>query len=138
MNGWLATSQAFIADVTDDENRAKGMGMLGAAFGLGFICGPALGGYLAGEVDENYQLPMIIAAIGSAAAFVISAIMLREPKRHQARGGSTLLFLPQLYAIPKLVAIVALYFTLFFVFSGMEATLALWCCLLYTSPSPRD
>ena len=53
--------------------------------------------------------------------------MLREPKRHQARGGSTLLFLPQLYAIPKLVAIVTLYFTLFFVFSGMEATLALWC-----------
>ncbi|MEE3095230.1 MAG: MFS transporter, partial [Pseudomonadota bacterium] len=59
MNGWLATSQAFVADVTDEEGRAKGMGMLGAAFGLGFIFGPALGGYLAGEADVNYQLPMI-------------------------------------------------------------------------------
>ena len=37
MNGWLATSQAYVADVTDDQGRAKGMGMLGAAFGLGFV-----------------------------------------------------------------------------------------------------
>ena len=127
MNGWLATSQAFVADVTDEEGRAKGMGMLGAAFGLGFIFGPALGGYLAGEADVNYQLPMIIAAVGSAAAFAISAVMLREPERHQTRGESTLTFLPKLYAIPSLVTIIALYFALFFVFSGMEATLALWC-----------
>ena len=127
MNGWLATSQAFVADVTDEEGRAKGMGMLGAAFGLGFIFGPALGGYLAGEADVNYQLPMIIAAVGSAAAFAISAVMLREPERHQTRGDSTLTFLPKLCAIPSLVTMIALYFALFFVFSGMEATLALWC-----------
>ncbi|MEC8774383.1 MAG: MFS transporter, partial [Pseudomonadota bacterium] len=127
MNGWLATSQAFVADVTDEEGRAKGMGMLGAAFGLGFIFGPALGGYLAGEADVNYQLPMIIAAVGSAAAFAISAVMLREPERHQTRGESTLTFLPKLCAIPSLVTIIALYFALFFVFSGMESTLALWC-----------
>ncbi len=127
MNGWLATSQAFVADVTDEEGRAKGMGMLGAAFGLGFIFGPALGGYLAGEADVNYQLPMIIAAVGSAAAFAISAVMLREPERHQTRGESTLTFLPKLYAIPSLVTMIALYFALFFVFSGMESTLALWC-----------
>ena len=127
MNGWLATSQAFIADVTDEEGRAKGMGMLGAAFGLGFIFGPALGGYLAGGADVNYQLPMIIAAVGSAAAFAISAVMLREPERHQTRGESTLTFLPKLCAIPSLVTMIALYFALFFVFSGMESTLALWC-----------
>src|SRR5947207_5427858 len=44
--GNISTAQAYIADVTTKEDRAKGMGLLGAAFGLGFIIGPALGGIL--------------------------------------------------------------------------------------------
>ena len=44
--GNISTAQAYIADVTTKENRARGMGMLGAAFGLGFIFGPAIGGIL--------------------------------------------------------------------------------------------
>ena len=44
--GNISTAQAYIADVTTEENRAKGMGMIGAAFGLGFIFGPAIGGIL--------------------------------------------------------------------------------------------
>jgi multidrug resistance protein len=44
--GNISTAQAYIADVTTKENRAKGMGLLGAAFGLGFIFGPAIGGIL--------------------------------------------------------------------------------------------
>ena len=42
--GNISTAQAYIADITTKENRAKGMGLIGAAFGLGFIFGPALGG----------------------------------------------------------------------------------------------
>lgn len=44
--GNISTAQAYIADVTTPENRAKGMGLIGAAFGLGFIFGPLLGGVL--------------------------------------------------------------------------------------------
>lgn len=44
--GNISTAQAYIADVTTRENRAKGMGLIGAAFGLGFIFGPAIGGIL--------------------------------------------------------------------------------------------
>ena len=44
--GNIPTAQAYIADVTTPENRAKGMGLVGAAFGLGFIFGPAIGGIL--------------------------------------------------------------------------------------------
>jgi MFS transporter, DHA1 family, tetracycline resistance protein len=44
--GNISTAQAYIADVTTKENRARGMGMIGAAFGLGFIFGPAIGGIL--------------------------------------------------------------------------------------------
>lgn len=44
--GNISTAQAYIADVTSKENRAKGMGLIGAAFGLGFMFGPAIGGIL--------------------------------------------------------------------------------------------
>jgi DHA1 family tetracycline resistance protein-like MFS transporter len=44
--GNISTAQAYIADVTSKENRAKGMGLIGAAFGLGFVFGPAIGGIL--------------------------------------------------------------------------------------------
>jgi MFS transporter, DHA1 family, tetracycline resistance protein len=43
----ISTAMAYIADVTDEKNRSRGMGMIGAAFGLGFVVGPALGGILA-------------------------------------------------------------------------------------------
>ncbi|MBK7241495.1 MAG: MFS transporter [Flavobacteriales bacterium] len=42
----IATSQAYITDVTEPQNRAKALGMIGAAFGLGFIFGPPVGGYI--------------------------------------------------------------------------------------------
>ena len=42
----IAIAQAYIADVTPPEGRARGMGLIGAAFGLGFILGPAMGGLL--------------------------------------------------------------------------------------------
>src|SRR5262244_4299068 len=44
--GNISTAQAYIADVTTKENRARGMGLIGAAFGLGFVFGPAIGGIL--------------------------------------------------------------------------------------------
>jgi DHA1 family tetracycline resistance protein-like MFS transporter len=45
--GNLSTAMAYIADITEEKDRSKGMGMIGAAFGLGFILGPALGGLAA-------------------------------------------------------------------------------------------
>src|SRR6476620_10601128 len=44
--GNISTAQAYIADVTTKEDRAKGMGLIGAAFGLGFVFGPAIGGVM--------------------------------------------------------------------------------------------
>ncbi|KAA5542183.1 TCR/Tet family MFS transporter [Roseiconus nitratireducens] len=48
MGGSITTGNAYIADVSDDDNRARNFGLVGAAFGLGFIIGPALGGLLSG------------------------------------------------------------------------------------------
>lgn len=51
--GNISVAQAYITDITDDENRSKGLGLLGAAFGLGFIIGPALGGILSGLGESS-------------------------------------------------------------------------------------
>ncbi len=57
--GNITVAQAYIADVTDAQNRAKGMGLIGAAFGLGFILGPAIGGVLS---RWGYSVPAFAAA----------------------------------------------------------------------------
>ena len=53
MAGNISTAQAYLTDITDKNNRAKAMGLFGAAFGLGFILGPAMGGTLAGPDPQN-------------------------------------------------------------------------------------
>jgi MFS transporter, DHA1 family, tetracycline resistance protein len=57
--GNISVAQAYIADITDEKNRARGMGMLGAAFGIGFILGPALGGTLS---VYGFDVPAFVAA----------------------------------------------------------------------------
>lgn len=57
--GNITVAQAYIADITDESNRAKSLGMIGAAFGLGFIIGPATGGLLS---QWGYNLPALAAA----------------------------------------------------------------------------
>lgn len=71
--------QAYIADISTKENRTRRFGLIGAAFGLGFLIGPAIGGILAGLGNEF---------IGYAGAFVVFinflliAFVLPEPKKH--------------------------------------------------------
>ena len=57
--GNLSIAQAYISDVTDAQNRSKGLGMIGAAFGLGFIIGPVTGGFLS---QWGYAVPAFAAA----------------------------------------------------------------------------
>ena len=57
--GNITVAQAYITDVTDEQNRAKGLGLIGAAFGLGFIIGPAAGGALS---QWGYNIPAFAAA----------------------------------------------------------------------------
>ncbi len=58
--GNVSTAQAYIADVTTPENRAKGMGLIGAGFGLGFILGPGLGGFMS---SYSIHAPFFLAAV---------------------------------------------------------------------------
>lgn len=55
--GNISVAQAYITDITDEKNRARGLGLIGAAFGLGFILGPALGGVLS-DIGRQTVNPM--------------------------------------------------------------------------------
>ncbi len=71
----ISTAMAYISDITTRENRTKGMGLIGAAFGLGFIIGPAFGGYLS---QYSYSLPGYGAACLSFIAFTLAFFKLPE------------------------------------------------------------
>ena len=135
MAGNISTAFAYVADVTTPENRAKGMGLIGAAFGLGFIAGPAIGGILAGPdpLNADYQTPAFAGAALSAAALVLAMVMLKESLSEEIRA--------RMAARPprgrwghfkdalthKYVGLlILLSFLATFVFAGMETTFAMW------------
>ncbi|WP_153124539.1 MFS transporter [Peribacillus tepidiphilus] len=71
----MPTAMAYVADVTSQENRGKGMGMIGAAMGLGIVIGPGIGGWLA-EFDLSY--PFFFAGIAATIAAIVSMLVLPE------------------------------------------------------------
>ena len=80
MAGNIAAAMAYMADITTPENRARGMGAIGAAFGLGFVLGPALGGCLSGNdpAHVDFAAPSFAAAALSATALAGVVFKLRE------------------------------------------------------------
>jgi DHA1 family tetracycline resistance protein-like MFS transporter len=74
--GNISVVQAYITDVTDEENRARGLGLIGAAFGKGFIIGPTLGG--AFSAGEQYAVPALVAT--AIAALNWLAVLFWLPK----------------------------------------------------------
>ncbi len=79
----VSTAQAYIADTTEESERARGMGLIGAAFGLGFVLGPALGGVLG---HSNLRVPGYFASALTFANFLLAAR--RLPESHQPEPGA--------------------------------------------------
>ncbi len=134
MAGNIAAAQAYIADVTPPEKRAQGMGLIGAAFGLGFILGPAIGGLLGGTdpAAPRFQGPGLAAAGLSFLALIFAVVALKEsldPAFRTMAGHRPLSRFSALAAglgDPQLRLSVILLFLVTFVFAGMESTFALW------------
>jgi multidrug resistance protein len=83
----LPTAMAYVADVTDESSRGKGMGLMGAAMGLGFIFGPGIGGLLA---RFGHDMPFFIAGALSLLNCVMAASALREsnvPHEREEKAG---------------------------------------------------
>lgn len=75
MGGSISTAQAYIADISAPSDRAKNFGLIGAAFGLGFILGPALGGALS---KVSMSAPAFASAALSAVTFCVALVLLKE------------------------------------------------------------
>jgi MFS family permease len=75
----VSVASAYIADVTDESERTRWMGLLGASFGVGFLLGPAIGGVLA---PYGYAVPLLAAAGLAGANWLHALVSLAEPERH--------------------------------------------------------
>jgi DHA1 family tetracycline resistance protein-like MFS transporter len=135
MAGNIAAAFAYVADVTTPSNRAKGMGMVGAAFGLGFILGPAIGGMLAGHDPANadYASPALAAAGLSALAMLLTITLLPESlskvvrrQNAQLSRASRWQLLGEALRHPGIGRLIFIAFLATFVFAGMETTFAMW------------
>jgi DHA1 family tetracycline resistance protein-like MFS transporter len=131
--GNIAAAQAYIADITKPEDRAKGMGLIGAAFGLGFIIGPALGGLLAGNepATADMETPAWVAAGLSFLALCGVAFVLPESLPAERRSGrgpsrSRLVAILDVLRRPVLSRLIVIFFLVILAFAGMESTFALW------------
>ena len=124
--GNITVAQAYIADITPPENRSKRMGLIGMAFGLGFICGPIISG-IALKLGGN-TAPGWAAAALCAANFLLAYSILAEslkpgsgeaPKRPRfTQWGHTL-------SQPKIGLLILIFFLATFAFSCFESTLPL-------------
>jgi MFS transporter, DHA1 family, tetracycline resistance protein len=84
----ISVAQAYISDITDEKNRSRGLGLLGAAFGLGFIIGPAVGGALS---RWGYSVPAYLAAVLGTINLLLVIFWLPEsltPERRAAMKSS--------------------------------------------------
>ena len=123
----IATAQAFIADITTPENRARGMGMVGAAFGLGFVFGPAIGGFLS---RWGYAAPAWFAAALSLANFVAAMAVLPESRpahaRLDTRQEGRLAVFRRALARPRMPLVLLVFFLVITSFSSFESMFALY------------
>ena len=84
----LPTAMAYVADVTDEKSRGRGMGLMGAAMGLGFIFGQGIGGYLS---SFGHAVPFLAASALNLLTCALAALLLRESlgRRPLAAAGET-------------------------------------------------
>jgi DHA1 family tetracycline resistance protein-like MFS transporter len=124
--GNISTAQAYISDVTSEQNRAKGMAVLGVAFGLGFAGGPFVGGVMGAH---SVSLPAYVAACFSALAATITFIRLPESRSSAPTEAEAWLhpsvFKPILRK-PVLVQLLLISFSTMAAFVMMESTIGIF------------
>lgn len=126
--GSVGTAQAYVADITSPEERSKAMGLIGAAFGLGFIFGPALGGVMAAHF--GHAAPMITAGgLAIVNALLIFTLLPESLSKEQRDRLPKEKLFPGIFRHTRTAAYVTsvtTYFMLIMGFSIMTAVFALF------------
>src|SRR5215471_8595451 len=122
--GNISTARAYVADVTEPKDRARAYGLIGAAFGLGFICGPALTGVLAGI---DLRAPIWAAAAITLVATFMAWFWLPETV-HRAHAGTGMPFknVSEMMQRPGLRRILVIDFIYWFAFAIFQTTFSLF------------
>jgi DHA1 family tetracycline resistance protein-like MFS transporter len=137
----LGTASAYIADITRPEDRAKGMGLIGMAFGLGFIIGPAVGGALA-KIDvagRHGAVPCLVAAGLSVVNFGWVAFGVAESLPPERRAGAPRRKLAPLnidamrdaFALPGVALAISVNFLVILSFTNLDQTFTFFCADLF-------
>lgn len=126
--GNISIAQAYIADVTTKENRAKGMGMIGAAFGLGFIFGPAIGGALS---KISYSAPAYFATGVSLITIFATIFFLKETVNEKKASESpktklSLVEFKRVLGLYPIGLLIIVFLMLNSAFSIMQGNFSLW------------
>ncbi|MGQ9799619.1 MAG: MFS transporter, partial [Ignavibacterium sp.] len=136
----ISVAQAYIADVTTAENRSKGMGIIGSAFGLGFVFGPLLGGILS---EFGYAVVGYVSAGFSSLAFVLTSFLLPESLKIKNESDEVSLVSKRTWKLidiqsfkvvfkkPDLALLISLFFVLTFSFANIYGTFALLGIQIY-------
>lgn len=133
--GNISTARAYVADVTEPKDRARAYGIIGAAFGLGFILGPALSGVMA---KISYTAPIWVAALLTLVATVMALVWLPETvHRSRAGTGNPLRYLPGLARRPLLRRVLAIDFVYWFAFAIFQTTFALFAAARFGFDASR-
>jgi DHA1 family tetracycline resistance protein-like MFS transporter len=141
--GNISTAQAFIADVSSPQDRAKNFGLIGAAFGLGFIFGPAIGGLLS---HISLSAPAYGAGVLSLATCLLGYFVLPEslPKEHRTAGAFALADLSpvkplrEIWQREELHVLLAAAFVLNFAFSAMQSNFSLFTLVRFSFTADQN
>ncbi len=137
--GNVSTAQAYIADVTPPEHRSRGMGLIGAAFGLGFIFGPAIGGLLSHvSLAAPFFFAAFLAAANAVAIYCFLPESLPVERRSQARERASFSTLFRQARRRPLGVILAAYFFTTVSFSLLTATYALFTERRFGYKAPQN
>jgi DHA1 family tetracycline resistance protein-like MFS transporter len=122
--GNIATARAYVADVTTPKDRARAYGLIGAAFGLGFILGPVISALLS---SVSYTAPIWAAAAITVGAMALAWLWLPETS-HRTVTGTSMPFqnLAEMLRRPGLRRVLAIDFGYWFAFAVFQATFALF------------
>ncbi|MEJ2011357.1 MAG: MFS transporter, partial [Anaerolineales bacterium] len=129
----IATAQAVISDITTEKTRTQGLGLIGAAFGIGFVIGPVLAFIALALSGNNYHVPAFVAAGFSAASIGMTWFLL--PETHPAHShyegsedqqGFTFQELLRVIRLPRIGILLALMFLQQIAFGGFEQLLSLF------------
>jgi DHA1 family tetracycline resistance protein-like MFS transporter len=133
--GNISTARAYIADVTEPKDRARAYGLIGAAFGLGFIFGPALSGVLA---KISYTAPIWAAAAITLVATAMAWFWLPETV-HRAAAGTGMPFknLAAMMRRPGLRRVLVIDFVYWFAFAIFQTTFALFVARRFGFDAPK-